>query len=56
MFEDENLNDMYIELDVVPSPLMVMSPPASPFQKEEFGECVSQPSVKVFGAVLGLLL
>ena len=31
MFEDENLNDMYIELDVVPSPLMGMSPPASPF-------------------------
>ena len=76
MFEDENLDDMDIVLDVVPSPLMgrsppaspfhcfpsptaapspgVSSPPASPFQKEDFGECVSQPSVEVFGAVPNL--
>ena len=73
MFEDENLNDMDVVLDVVPSHLMrrlppaspfhcfpspteppspgVSSPPASPFQKEDFGECVSQPSVEVFGVV-----
>ena len=31
MSEDENLDDMDIVLDVVPSPLMGRSPPASPF-------------------------